>query len=95
MYSTQACFQQPGGLNNAAYTTNHVTLQISHNSKLACSTARKMNTEATLQLISASRSMFQTSAQHAFAISVNCDTSGAHCQQCLLQHSCTLSWRPG
>ena len=43
------------------------------------------------QLISASRSMFQMSA---FAISVNCDTSGAHCLQGLLQHSCTLSWRP-
>ena len=33
------------------------------------------------QLISATTSMFQTSAQHAFAISVNCDTSGAYCLQ--------------
>jgi len=37
------------------------------------------------------RSTFQTSAQRAFAIFINSDTSGAHFLQSPLQHSCTLS----
>ena len=48
-----------------------------------CSSARKSFNQVNVficldwssQLISASTSMFQTSVQHTFAISINCDTS--------------------